>query len=221
MVGDKIRRAAQKGLSKHNTPFFSKVMEKLLEAEFFFEKMKSVESDTLQLRFYFSAFISAARSVTFVLQDAMGDISGFKEWYSDKREKLKQDPLAWFLHNRRTEAIHKGNTDIGLGVLSSTADGRLVLKCYFTKSIQKRHYKPVEIDVVSASYKYLNLIRELVNKCKVDFASEIDPDAALTLENLREKNMSIEDIEEQLGFPRGWTEGIPDEERLRLLKEQL
>ena len=50
---------------------FSPVDEKLEEADFFLEGMAASEKSWLRTRFLFSAFVSAARSVTFALQASL------------------------------------------------------------------------------------------------------------------------------------------------------
>lgn len=37
------------------------------------------------------------------------------------------------------------------------------------------------------------------------FGFDIDPDRYYTIENMKRLNLTIEDIEEELGLPRGWT----------------
>ena len=64
----------------------------------------------------------------------------------------------------------------------------------------------------------MKLMRELVSECRKRFATEVDPNTFYTMENLRARNLSIEDLEEMLGFPRGWTAELPEEERLKKLK---
>jgi hypothetical protein len=56
-----------------------------------------------------------------------------------------------------------------------------------------------------------------------DFAHIIDPEVYLTTRALRAKGKTIEDIEEEMGFPRGWTAVLSDdsEERLRVLRREL
>ncbi len=46
----------------------NRLSEKLKEADFFLEKMGSINRHADELNYYFSAFASAARSVTFVLK---------------------------------------------------------------------------------------------------------------------------------------------------------
>ena len=72
---------------------FELVESKLVEANFFLEKLANVKGFDAA-RFYFSAFVSAARTVTFALQAVMKSVEGFAEWYSKEQDSLKADPTA-------------------------------------------------------------------------------------------------------------------------------
>ena len=69
---------------------FGIVEEKLFEADFFLEKLKSCVGEVKfqEARFYMSAFIAAARSVTFTLQKSLNGIEGFEDWY---KTNIKRD----------------------------------------------------------------------------------------------------------------------------------
>lgn len=69
-------------------------MEKLLEAEHFLARM--VESDGLEFQSELNAFLSAGRSVTFVLQKALADVPGFAVWYEQQQARMKADPQCAF-----------------------------------------------------------------------------------------------------------------------------
>jgi len=62
---------------------FGIVEDKLREAEFFLTKLRESNRFEYESRYYFSAFISAARSVTMVLQKTMKDVDGFTSWYQN------------------------------------------------------------------------------------------------------------------------------------------
>ncbi|MGA2207716.1 MAG: hypothetical protein ABSG10_13395, partial [Terracidiphilus sp.] len=56
---------------------FGIVEEKLREAEFFLDALHAAPRSSFEARCLFSAFVSAARSVTLALQATMKDIDGF------------------------------------------------------------------------------------------------------------------------------------------------
>ena len=87
---------------------FGIVEEKLGEAEFFFRQFRDSCPHSSESRFYFSAFVSAARSVTFALQATMKGVSGFESWYDSPRRRLKTDPIVRFFMEARSDSVHKG-----------------------------------------------------------------------------------------------------------------
>ena len=67
--------------------------DKVNEAKFFLKKMNEVKDyeSVISFKQYFSAFIAASRSITFVLQKMFVDNAWFEEWYEKKRDELKKD----------------------------------------------------------------------------------------------------------------------------------
>jgi hypothetical protein len=81
--------------------------EKLLEAKFFLERMIEKESERDAFKFNLSAFLSAARSVTLIMQTEFDKVPGFKEWYADKQTKMQDDTEMKLLNNKRVMTIHQ------------------------------------------------------------------------------------------------------------------
>lgn len=80
-------------------------VEKLLEAEHFLARM--VESDGLKFQFELNAFLSASRSVTFVLQKALADVPGFAVWYEQQQARMKADAAMRFFLDLRNVSQSK------------------------------------------------------------------------------------------------------------------
>ena len=55
-----------------------------------------------------NAYISHARSVTFVMKKESAVHPDLEKWYGEKSEQLKKDPLMKFFNEKRTYTIHKG-----------------------------------------------------------------------------------------------------------------
>lgn len=102
---------------------FGLVDEKLAEADFFLEKLAESGLNFFEVRCYFSAFVSSARSVTFALQFVMSDVAGFEEWYSGKQQNLKDDLNAKFFHTARNESQHTGINPVSGGSLKHLPTG--------------------------------------------------------------------------------------------------
>ena len=72
---------------------YLRVAGKLAEARFFYGLLASTPNPQ-QAAHYFSAFVSAARSVTFTLQAVMANIPGFNAWYETERLALARNAVA-------------------------------------------------------------------------------------------------------------------------------
>jgi len=176
----------------------------------------------LRVRFFSAqcfadAFTSAARTITFALQSVCDEIPGFKEWYSERQKALKDDPLARFFHRYRTASVHVGDTVVRGGATETGPDG-ITRVLYFFIEVSDIPDPPAE-DVYGACRTFFVTLLRLVLDMYKAFPFAIDDRWYFTQENFEHLNKSIEDAEEELGFPRGWTNGIaPLETRWRLLR---
>ena len=187
---------------------FGIVEQKIEESEFFLSKLEETIDDSFfsdESQYYLSAFASATRSITFTIQASISDISGFKEWYEPQQQKLKNSKLARYFLEARNLSQKIGYYLIGGG--SSYIDKEGIKRRYYyfqTFSDDTLSYVP-EDDVLSCCKKYLSLLLEVVSDCYKTFGREIDPELFFTYENLVYSKKTIEDFEDQAGYPRGWT----------------
>ncbi|AMV17413.1 hypothetical protein [Planctomyces sp. SH-PL14] len=202
---------------------FSLVDDKLEEAAFFFEQLAATP-DFFEARCYFSAFVAAARSVTFSLQAVMADLPGFADWYATKQAALKADPLARFFRTARTESQHIGVMHLNGGVGYRDAEGNHRVEHRFCSTSP---FEPLpgapEGDVAEACREYLVSITAIIHECYRRFGSQIDPEQYYTAENMRRLGKTLEEFTEELGFPREWLRCAPnnDEEQImRVLRGQ-
>ena len=96
---------------------FGIVEEKVREAEFFLEQLRASKRHSFNARCYFSAFVSAARSVSLALQTTMDGVDGFEPWYKSAQARLKTDPLAKFFVEVRNDSIHKGLNPLAMATV--------------------------------------------------------------------------------------------------------
>jgi len=73
------------------------------EAKFFLSKMKE---DNDNFEYYNSAFLAAARSVTFFMQKEYDKIPGFKTWYLEKQKIMKNNVIMKILNDKRVMTLH-------------------------------------------------------------------------------------------------------------------
>jgi hypothetical protein len=199
---------------------FDLVDHKLAEADFFLERLAEVQTDFFAAQCYFSAFASAARSVTFALQACLSDHPDFSPWYAQKQHLLKADPLARFFHRARTESQHLGVAHIRGGSMRSI-DGMPRTVFHFRGLFDQNRADVPGDDVVTACQEHMRNLVALVYECYDVFGPVVDPEQYYTLENLRRIGKTVEDIEEELGYPRGWTVApdLDEATRLRVLTE--
>jgi len=81
---------------------------KLKEVEFFWGKVKEASIRTEEHVFYFSAFLSAFRSLTFVLQSQYKKTPGFEKQYERVLSYLGANPLFSNLKEARNIVLKEG-----------------------------------------------------------------------------------------------------------------
>ncbi len=202
---------------------FENVDHKILEADFFLEKLKQVNWDFFAARFYFSAFVSASRSITFALQASLKGADDFDVWYTEQQSNLRQNKLAKFFHDTRTDSQHIGLNPMNGGRM---LDGKVSFLFHSSENGIKNYVAIPSTDVVTCCEQNLKLICKIIDDCYDKFGLLIDPDQIYTQQGMEELGISIEEIELELGLPTGYSNlGSPLEnntkERLTFLKRQI
>ncbi len=183
---------------------------KLREADFFLDKLRtSLALD--DARFYFSAFVSATRSVTYAIQACLKRAPGFSEWYAGRRAELTNDPLAKYFLCARNTSVHVGLNPLGLLQRSMLGTSEFFL---YGEKVPERN-------AVAGATRYMSSLVDIAGEAFSKFWSFLDLSHDVTLASLLRDGHSIEDIEAEFGLPKGWSrgEGRTDEERLELLKQ--
>ncbi|MHB9068764.1 MAG: hypothetical protein ACYC54_00180 [Sedimentisphaerales bacterium] len=197
---------------------FYLVANKVGEADYFLEMMKYMTGHTEEFNYILSAYVSAARSITFSMQAVMSKFPGFPEWYTSRRKRMEDSSLAQFFVKVRNCSQKIGNVPLqGFG---SLVDGNLAFTYEFfpNSDLQK---VPLG-DVTHLAEEYFRLILQILKELYNDFGAYLDPIMLFNTDGLSKLGWSIEDLEESLGFPRGWTDAEwdaldKDEQRLRVL----
>jgi len=185
---------------------FGLVEYKIQEAEYFLLQLRE-NSGTFNfgaIQFTTSAFVSAARSVTFAMQGSLKGDPKFELWYTQKQEELRKDTLAKFFHDFRTVTQH-----LGVNVVKAGAGTRGVHLFFFMPCEDLP--KVPDQDVLSACESYFRSVLALVYECYEVMGPTVHGQWYFTAEHFASRMLSVEDAEEELGFPRGYTDiGKPD-----------
>lgn len=157
------------------------IADKLKEADFFLEKMKGANRQLDELNYYFSAFVSAARSVTFVMQYVASELDGFEEWYGAVQAELRQNKLAKFMLEARNEHQKKGVQPISRGEVVTLADGSEQLLHFFDYLGIEPPAEVPRLDALTVCAIHMGTTTNLVDRFFRQFESQIHrPDEDVT-----------------------------------------
>lgn len=179
---------------------FSLVDHKVAEAAFFLGKIPDCGYDFFGVQCYVSAFASSTRSITFALQSVLSGLDVFAEWYEMRRQELRGDPLARFFHEFR-----RVNQHIGENLVNNISGGPGEPTRYWFTPTDDVPHVPND-DVHTSCKKYMVTITSLVYDCYIEFGPHIDGHQRYTEDYFWSIGKTITDAEEEIGFPRGWTD---------------
>jgi len=113
--------------------------------------------------FNLDAFLSASRSVTFVLQTEFSKDARFQEWYDSKQQEMQADPLLRFFRDMRNVTVKEGAAEVTaethvskveiVGVADAgflrkiSADGREEVFHLGSEKVESKTEQPEEIDI--------------------------------------------------------------------------
>jgi|GEM_PF-3718875 len=86
---------------------------KLDEVTYFLQRMEECYQNDNHFQWNLSAFLCALRSVPHYLEVEYGSHTGFKEWFKDLVEGLKEDKELVFIKNVRDNNIHTRSVRTG------------------------------------------------------------------------------------------------------------
>ena len=191
-------------------------VEKLLEAEYFLGRL--VDAAGLEFQFELNAFLSASRSVTFVLQETMSKVPGFALWYEGQQTKMSADAGMSFLLRLRNISQKQGPVSV---VGASLPGGR-----WTYRFIGRPYGVPENLvgrDIGACCAEHLVKLATVLLECVRAFPFHACPGRAFTEEGMAALRYSWRDIEVANGLPSGFTEvaGIPAAEKLRILRREI
>jgi hypothetical protein len=189
------------------------VEEKLLEAEYFLRRLSRSRGPALG--FELNAFLSAARSVTFLIQKEMSKVPDFSAWWDARRSEMRDDQAMRFFLELRNYSQKEGRVAI-LGGGSTNrrwsywfASGTVVVpECLR------------EMEVADACRMHLSKLARLTLEVADAFPAWSCPHRALTSGGIRTLALDLDHLDQALGYGRGFSNiaGYSLEDRLRMLR---
>ncbi len=197
------------------------VEERLREASYFARALGRQRNADI-ISYHLNAFLSAARSVTFILQKEMSGIQGFESWWGEQQQELSRDSSARFFLKLRNFSQKEGRVSL-VGTREPTPRGsRWVFR--FAGNSDKVPLNLIHRDIDDCCIEHIAKLAALVLKCCERFPYHVSARRALTLNGVQELGLSMRDICEVAKLPKEWTDesgGLPREDVLRIIRESV
>ncbi|WP_446831231.1 hypothetical protein [Candidatus Foliamicus sp.] len=193
------------------------VEEKILEAENFARRLRALNGENFT--YEFNAFLSAARSVTFLLQKEMRRVPGFKEWWVKRRKKMREDAGMKYFLELRNFSQKEGRVSL-VGTTSKDCEGNLLWSYRFAGNKQAVPKALLHRDVVDCCLEHLGKLARIVLKCANAFPNHSCPRRTVATGGFKFLDLKLSDIVSMLGFPIEWVstvKHIPENEVYRIL----
>lgn len=191
------------------------VEERLLEAEHFCARMRRARGAE-RFGYELNAFLSAARSTTFLMQKEMSRIPGFRDWWELRRRALGRDDAAAFFLRLRNFSQKEGRVSI-VGL----REGPRRWTFQFAGGTDPPPGAVLHRDVVDCCREHLAKLANVALDCVDAFPYWSCPRWALTPEGVTALGLTATDIAAAAGLPEAWIDAgqtIPEIERLRTLR---
>lgn len=204
---------------------FQIVEYKVAETDFFLDRLNecTFEMRLFEARNFLSAFLSASRSITFSIQASLTGLQEFEKWYEKWQVTMRQSKLSRYFLEARNSSQKVGYYPItGAGTYIDN-NGNERVKYHFDRISEEFKNLVPDEDVIDACQKHFILLLEMVLDCYQTFGTEIDPEQYFSIKNIHKTGKTIEDLEEELGYPRGWTDidGVTEDQRLQAINRQI
>lgn len=220
-----MRRSKQAALEAKRPRLTSLLLveEKLVEAKYFIGRMIRCRHHEY-FAFDLNAFLSASRSVAFLIRKEFGRVPGFRDWWSDYDLRMNEEPATAFFRDLRNFSQKEGRVRL-------VGHGRWIVKAKRSRFEYEFVSGTVQVpeslkgrDVVEACRTHLGRMASLALDAALAFPFHACPLNALTVEGVAALSLDLDEVDELLGLPRGWTNldrEWPMEDRLQLLRRQV
>lgn len=197
------------------------VEERLLEAKYFARRFAR-QRDRNRIGYELNAFLAAARSVTFLLQKEMAKVPGFAVWWDGQRCFLAGDAAAAFFLKLRNFSQKEGRISLVGRSLGSGKGWRWSYR--FAGNADRVPPALLHRDLADCCHEHVAKLARIVLACTDAFPYQTCPRRALTPAGVEALQVSLRDVEESLGYPRGWMEigdPVSHDRRIHALREHV
>lgn len=168
--------------------------DKLNEAKHFLGKMSEATSELDKFRYELTAFLSASRSITQIMQKEFSGKSGFGDWYKQKQKEMEQNGTLKYLHRQRSITFHEHpvlpypiqatsqvSDATGMRVFITGTGSALDLNSVFvpfpvisTRTVVRYYFNDIpteDRDVVTICIEAIKALEIVVSECESKFCS--------------------------------------------------
>lgn len=171
---------------------FELVEVRVAQANFFLGRLARSSASPFEFHCYLSAFVSACRSITSVLQTVMKRVPRFESWYAAKQAELRESTFAKFFHSVRNLDQHVGTIVLGPGRIKDPRYLPEDVTYSFARPQDDPSPPPPADDVLAACHQYYDEVVQVVVDCCEEFQLPVSPQVHFT-------QMNYESIGESLG----------------------
>jgi hypothetical protein len=193
-------------------------VERLHECEYFLGRLADSRSDAFS--FELNAFLSASRSVTFVLQKSMAHVPNFDPWYQQRRLQMAADPAMRFFLELRNVSQKQGPISYVGGAV-----GRGKWSYQFVSGVIAMPKELFGRDIVECCAEQLKKLAQLLLSYYEAYPADACVGCAWTEEGMSRLGFSLADVASCLGLPLGYLEVGGDsfsiEDRFRVLRREI
>lgn len=166
--------------------------DKLNEAKHFLGEMRMVSSDPDKFRYELTAFLSAIRSITQIMQKEFSEKEGFADWHDQKQTEMQRNGTLRYLHRQRIISFHEHpvlsypikitsqtSDETGMRVLLTGTSSNLKLSSGFVAlpiaqpAVSVKYYfddiSTEEKDVIAICQEAINVLESIVDECETNF----------------------------------------------------
>lgn len=210
-------------MGKHGIRLTSLIVveERLREASYFARALgRQRNADVIS--YQLNAFLSASRSVTFLLQKEMSRVRGFESWWGEQQQELSHDKAARFFLKLRNFSQKEGRVSLVGTRVPKLGGSRWVFR--FGGNSEKVPPELVHRNVDECCIEHVAKLAALILKCCERFPYHVSACRALTPGGVRELELSMHDICEAAGLPKEWGDASSElrrEEVLRIVRQSV